>query len=883
MSFYDQFEKYDYPLFGYVRLPDVAVPAEDKKAVGLEPSATNAEFLRALARVGYANKITKEMDRATYGARVKRELEIIEKLGFVDYFLLVWKVCSDADKKGIARDYGRGSCAGSLVFYLIDVTLADPIKYNLFFERFISETRAKKKVIDGITYIDGSLAPDVDIDIEQAKREDVIQYLKDIYPNKVCKISTLSTLSGKLLMKECGKVVSGLSEDEMKDVSDLIPKEFGIVWDIEEAYAGKKKKGSDEWEKAPVDAFRDWCDRHKEVYETALGLRDLIKNKGTHPSGYVVAYDALDTFLPVELTKSEDEETGTKTYEISSSFTMEDVSYLTIKLDLLGVRCCSVVAEVLRLTGEKITDINVDCDPHVYDVLRTGLKTPHGLFQIEAPTNLKVCNAVLPRNLSELSDVLAMARPGALSFLSTYVDNECEPIHELFDPILKRTRGVCLYQEQMMQLAHAIGFTLEEAEILRRVVGKKKVDEVAVWQEKIKAKIQENKLPEHLGDLLWKILDDSSKYSFNLSHSLCYASLSALTAYLKFKYPLQFFLALLKQAKNEPNPIVEIEKIEAELKQFGIKLLPPDLLKSEIDFIIEGQNIRFGLSSIKGISEKTIENLMKFKTPHSTRFEIFESAKNAGLNVSVLCALIQCGCLDEMAGTVSRPSMALQAQLWNILSEKEKKLAMALGPEKNFNLFEVVKHLRTNVDEKGKPYIKESRHQTILKKYGPKREIFEQNRKHLELTNFYYERMLLGYSYSVKLHTLFEKYFSNLVTISEIRDRHVDKDRVAFVAVISGKPIERTSVNKNKYAKFCLSDETGMLDAMVFNTKAQSKLDEIKEKHGGKLPAKDSIVFCHGQKKGETVFLDNIADQCVQIYTKFGQIEKGAGQADPVE
>lgn len=881
MSFYDQFEKYDYPLFGYVRLPDVAVPSADKTALGLRGDASNFQFLTALAQHGFDKKVPKDKV-AIYAARMAKELEIVEKLGFVDYFLLVWKVCSDADKRGIARDYGRGSCAGSLVFYLIGVTLADPIHYNLFFERFISETRAKKKVIDGITYIDGGLAPDVDIDIEQARREDVINYLKEIYPGKVCKISTLSTLSGKLLMKECGKVVGGLPEDQMKEVSDLIPKEFGIVWDIEEAYAGKKKKDSDEWDKKPVDEFKAWCDRHPEVYEVALGLRDLIKNKGTHPSGYVVAYDPLDKFLPIEITKSEDERTGEKSFEISSAFTMEDVAYLTIKLDLLGVRCCSVVAEVLKLTGENINDINVDSDPYIYDNLKAGLKTPHGLFQIEAPTNLKVCNTVMPKNLSELSDVLAIARPGALAFLSKYAENKNESVHPLFDPILARTRGVCLYQEQMMQLAHAIGFTLEEAEILRRVVGKKKVDEVQAWQEKIRAKITENNLPEHLGDLLWQILEASASYSFNLSHSLCYASLSALTAYLKFKYPLQFFCALLKQTKNEPNPIIEIEKIEAELKQFGIRLLPPDLLKSEIDFTIEGQNIRFGLSSIKGISEKTITHLMEFKTTHSNRFELFESAKNAGLNVSVLCALIQCGCLDEISSGASRPSIALQAQLWNILTDKEKKLALQFGEQFRYNLFEVVKHMRTAVDAKGKPYIKESRHATIYKKYTPKRAIFEQNKKHLELTNFFYERMLLGYSYSVKLGELFAKYFSGLVTIAEAQEAQ-DGDRVSFVAVLSDKPVERTSVNKNKYARFQLSDETGLIQGMIFNTKKQSKLDEIKEKHGGKLPSKDTIVFVYGQKKGDSIFIDNMADQCVKIYTKFGQLEKDTGQTSPVE
>ncbi len=886
MSFFSKFQKYDFPNFGYVRLPAVELSKEEREMVGVTAGASNAEFLRALTRKGYKDALPfMPTDKVqAYAERAKRELDTVEKLGFVDYFLLVWKTCSRADKKNISRDYGRGSCAGSLVFYLINVTEVDPIRYDLFFERFISETRAKKKVIDGITYIDGGLAPDVDLDFEQARRAEVIEDLKSTYPGRVCSISTQSTLSGKALIKECGKAVLGLPEDEMKRVSDMIPKEFGLVWDIEEAYGGKRdKKNPEEWERKPVDEFKAWCDAHPEVYEVALGLRDLIKNKGTHPSGFVVSYDLLNSYIPVEMTKSEkDEDEGLdEEYSTSSAFAMEDVAYLTIKLDLLGVTCCSVVAETLKLTKVNHKHVNIDSDPIIYDNLQ-NLRTPHGIFQIEAPTNLKVCQEVKPKNLSELSDVLAIARPGALSFLKKYASNECEPVFETFDPILLRTRGVCLYQEQMMKLAHAIGFTLEEAEILRRVVGKKKVDEVQAWQEKIKAKIKENNLPDFVGELLWKILEDSSKYSFNLSHSLSYASLSALTTYLKFKHPLEFFLALLKQVKNKPKYLERIAIIESELKHFGIKLLPPDLLKSGIDFEIQDGNIRFGLSSIKGISEKTIAHLLEFKAPKSNRFQLFESAKSAGLNVSVLCALIHCGCLDSVAHTASRGSIALQAQLWNILTAKEKTLALELGEKFKYNLFEVFRHLKVTNNEKGKPYIAEKRLGTIMKKYEPKKAIFLQNDSQKELCNFFYERMLLGYSYSVRLASIFEEYFANLMTVNEVLDA-ADGTKVSFVAVVLDKPVERTSANKNKYGKWSLSDETGIINGMIFNNKQGAKLDEIKLKHDGKLPTKDAIVYVHGQKKGDSIFINNMADQCMKIYTKFAQMEKDSGQTEQSE
>ena len=173
--------------------------------------------------------------------------------------------------------------------------------------------------------------------------------------------------------------------------------------------------------------------------------------------------------------------------------------------------------------------------------------------------------------------------------------------------------GVCLYQEQMMKMAHKIGFTLDEAEILRRIVGKKKVAEVRKWKKKIREKIKENNLDKEIGDVLWKVLDDSANYSFNKSHSLAYAALSAATIYLKFKYPKEFYLSLLKMTRFEPDPISEISKIQKELRHFDMELLPPHLIKSSLDFSIEENNIRFGLLSIKGISEKSIDKLNNFK------------------------------------------------------------------------------------------------------------------------------------------------------------------------------------------------------------------------------------------------------------------------------
>jgi DNA polymerase-3 subunit alpha len=310
-----------------------------------------------------------------------------------------------------------------------------------------------------------------------------------------------------------------------------------------------------------------------------------------------------------------------------------------------------------------------------------------------------------------LSAVLALARPGALDYVDKYASyvntGTYDSIHPFFDDILEYTGGVCLYQEQMMKMAHKIGFTLDEAEILRRIVGKKKVDQVAEWKEKISDKVKDNKLPTEVGDVLWKVLEDSANYSFNKSHSLGYAALAASTIYLKFKHPKEFFLALLKMTRHEPDPIEEINKINRELSFFNIELLKPHMVKSDLDFKIEGDNIRFGLLSIKGVSDKSMEKINDFKSEKSNKFEVFEAAKECGINIGVLSSLIQAGALDGYP--VSRSYLCYEAQLWNILTNREKVLMMEAGEQEDYHVVRTLKKVKELKNEKGKPLIKPSR------------------------------------------------------------------------------------------------------------------------------------------------------------------------------
>jgi DNA polymerase-3 subunit alpha len=324
-DFSDKFQDTELDIHG-VRLPEFEIDLASKRHLGISEDASNYDFLRALSLNGFKtlNIDKTNKDYKKYVDRAKHELDTLKELGFIDYILLVWDVIHFCKTSDIPVGLGRGSAAGSLILYLVGVTRIDPVKYDLYFERFISKIRAKKQVVDGVTYLDGSLMCDVDLDICYYNRQKVLQYLENKFKGKTSKILTFNSLSGKLLIKECGKIVAEKPEQEMTMISSLIPKTYGQVKDISEAYQ-------------EVEQFKEWCDQNKEAYKIALKLRDLIKNKGVHPSGVLLSYYDLETICPTEFSSDK---------EVVSSFDMNWASVFNIKLDILGLRSVSVVDNV---------------------------------------------------------------------------------------------------------------------------------------------------------------------------------------------------------------------------------------------------------------------------------------------------------------------------------------------------------------------------------------------------------------------------------------------------------------------------------------------------------------------------------------------------------
>jgi DNA polymerase-3 subunit alpha len=839
-----------------VLLPNIKILDSQYAKINCDPSVSNLKFLENLCKHGALQKKI-NLKTSEYKDRLKYELRILDKLGFIDYILLNWDILNFCHENSIPTGPGRGSAAGSLILFLINVTKVDPIKYDLFFERFVSESRAKKTEHNGETFLDGSLLADIDNDIAYEHRDRVIKYIEDKYPNKTAKILTLNTLSSKLCIRECGKIVGLLNETDVNFVTAHIPKNFGKVVSISEALEDSPK-------------FKEWAEENENIINISKKLEGLNKNCGVHPSGIAISRQDISDICPTQVTNEG---------ALVTAYDMNWVSELMVKFDILGLRTLSVIHNTCKLININPEDICLDEDETFYPL--SDLKSPHGLFQIEAHTNYSVCKKIKPRNIEELSAVIALARPGALDFVDSYSEyretSNFQLVHDVFEEELSYTGGIPLYQEQLMKMAVRIGFTLDEAEQLRRIVGKKKIKEMPKWKKKIEKKCEDNNLDAEVGEILWKVAEDSANYSFNKSHSISYSMLAAWTIYLKFKYPKEFFLSLLRMSNHEPNPQLEVSNISKELSSFNIKLLPPNLIKSDFDYSIDGNNIRYGLSSIKGISEKTIEPLKLFRGQDAvSNFEIFLSAKHCGINIGTLSSLIQAGALSDTMDE-DRAKSVLEAQLFNLLTDREKRNFIAISQLKDKDLFKIFNDIKSSSfqlkGDDNKVLVKESRYETIKKKYEPQKSIYYKNSKCQEFANWYFERNLLGFSYSTRLKNVFNSSSQHPLNDSKDFENCDRRDSLKYIFVVRFSKKEK-SKNGNLYIKLELEDEVGSLDGILCDTSREKKCTEYLKNN--EVPKEGSIVTVLGQKTrdGDAIFIDRVKILDEMIYMKLSEYKQ---------
>jgi DNA polymerase III alpha subunit len=357
------------------------------------------------------------------------------------------------------------------------------------------------------------------------------------------------------------------------------------------------------------------------------------------------------------------------------------------------------------------------------------------------------------------------------------------------------------------------------------------------------------------------------------SHSAAYATLAAQTVYLKFNHPQEFFLSLLKFAQFEPNPHEEILKISQELEYFDIKLLPPSLTKSQIDFSIEGKDIRYGLNTIKGVSTKSIEALLEFRANQfANKYEVFMAAKQAGVNIGLVSALIQAGLLDSFVEK-DRCRLVLEAQTFNILTDREKRNMLVLGEKYSFDVLNCIHDCTQTkaVADDGKPIFSDKRFQTFKTKYNPYREIYEQNKKHIKYANWFFESKLLGYSYSQNIREVFRE-SSQAHFISSHDLSSVSNDTTVCSVGFVVDSMSRTSANGNKYAKIDIADERGNISMLLMDNSREAKLSHFLNS-GKKLPKKGEVVIGIGKKNNDIIMLDKLSLLEDKIYMKLSELK----------
>ena len=541
---------------------------------------TIPSYLNLKVRQGLEEKykeITPDLEE-----RCHYELGVINKMGFDAYFLIVWDFINYAKTHGIPVGPGRGSAAGSLVAYALGITDLDPIKHNLLFERFLNPERVTM--------------PDVDIDFGDG-REKVIDYVTEKYgKDKVCQIITFGTLSAKAAIKAVARVMN-LPFEISNRVSQYVPSEVGMTIDKALEVSPDFKKIYDE------DALI------RQIIDEARNIEGLKQNTGMHAAGVIISHKPLDEIVPVQYAKEGN---------VITEYPKEDCEKIgLLKMDFLGLKNLTIIKQTLDLIKErhgidlKINEIPLD-DKKTYEMLASG--NTDGVFQLESAGMKKLVRDLKPTVFEDLGALVALFRPGPLEsgMVEDFVKRkhgrqEIAYAHPLLENVLKDTYGTIVYQEQIMQIFQVLAdYSLGEADMVRRMMGKKKLEEMAKQKVRFVEAASKKGMTENSANELFEQIESFAKYCFNRSHSAAYAFVAYQTAYLKAHYPVEYICAMLSNSKDD---LDKIQLYITEAQKTGIKILPPDINKSNSEFTPDGNNIRFGLNSIKGIGEAVLKEI----------------------------------------------------------------------------------------------------------------------------------------------------------------------------------------------------------------------------------------------------------------------------------
>jgi DNA polymerase-3 subunit alpha len=601
----------------------------------------------------------KEMDSDQQALdRLKYELKIIFEMGYAAYFLIVYDFVKYAEDNGIMVGPGRGSAAGSLVAYLLNITKVNPLKYGLIFERFLNPERVTM--------------PDIDIDFDE-NRDQIIEYVRKRYgTERVAQIGTFGTMAARAAVRDVGRVLA-IPYSKVDRVAKLISSRRGI----EQSLKDQNKL---------AELYQN--DREiKELLDYARGVEGLPRHISTHAAGVIIGAEPLAEIVPLQ---QQDE-------SVITQLPMGDLEALgLLKMDFLGLRNLTVIKNTLRLI-EKRRDKKIDidniplADPEVYEFLSTG-KTA-GVFQMESYLFQSLNRKMKPEKFNDLIAMLALGRPGPLG--SNIVDDfiairhgekKAEYLHPKLKPILEETFGMILYQEQVMEIASSLaGYSMGEADLLRRGMGKKKLELVAAEREKFVKGAVERGVEENTAQEIFDQMEYFAGYGFNKSHSTAYAFLAYQTAYLKYHYSEEFMAALFSSVMGNQDKIADYIKASREI---GLKILAPDINRSYHDFTAEDEDkIRYGLKAIKNVGSAAIQALVKARKERefTSLIDFLKRVDISAINVQTLEAFIKAGVFDQIA--VSRASLLLNYEdLYNKYNNLAKHRAQ--GQQSFAELFE---------------------------------------------------------------------------------------------------------------------------------------------------------------------------------------------------
>jgi DNA polymerase-3 subunit alpha len=649
------FKTYHFPKFVPPEGRDLAGYLEERSRTGLEGR---------LGQVMRRHGAEDDDLRNQYVDRLEAELAVIKSMGFAGYFLIVADFIDYARSQSLPVGPGRGSAAGSLVAYSLGITNIDPIEHALLFERFLNPERISM--------------PDVDIDFCMRRRGEVIDYVTRKYGN-VSQIITFGKMKARAVVRDVGRVM-GLPYGDVDRIAKLIPATLGMT--LGEALKIEPKLV----EMARKDA------RVKEMIEISMGLEGFPRHASTHAAGVVISDEPLTEHVPLYKGQKD---------EIVTQFDMKCVERVgLIKFDFLGLKTLTVIDDAVglieRRTGDRIDIDSVPTDdPLVYQKLSMG--DTAGIFQLESSGMTDLVQKLKPTSFPDIVALVALFRPGPLG--SGMVDDFIDRKHgrkairyELpqLEGILRETYGVIVYQEQVMQIANLLAnYSLGEADILRRAMGKKKADEMAKQHERFVSGAVKNSIPKRKAEQIFELMAKFAEYGFNKSHSAAYAMVSYQTAYLKFHHPTEYMAALLTAEKDNTDKVLVYMN---DCRARDIKVLPPDVNESVRDFsVVGGETIRFGLAAVKNVGEGAIESIVEARGeggPFRSLFDFCERVETRRVNKRVIESLIKCGAFDftgaaraallaaldramEMAASSQRDRQVGQSRLFDTISPGE--------------------------------------------------------------------------------------------------------------------------------------------------------------------------------------------------------------------